>query len=78
MGLNAFIKIFMPKNKIFYELFEKVANEVNNLNPNVLSNYQRTSGGYEGYAKTFRNGQQVWVQTFNGKIINAGVNIVPK
>jgi uncharacterized protein len=25
MGLNAFIKIFMPKNKIFYELFEKVA-----------------------------------------------------
>ncbi len=62
----------------YIELFEKVANEVNNLNPNVLSNYQRTSGGYEGYAKTFRNGQQVWVQTFNGKIINAGVNIVPK
>ncbi len=25
MGLNAFLKIFMPKNKIFYELFEKVA-----------------------------------------------------
>ena len=25
MGLNAFVKIFMPKNKIFYELFEKVA-----------------------------------------------------
>ncbi len=25
MGLNAFIKIFMPKNKVFYELFEKVA-----------------------------------------------------
>jgi uncharacterized protein len=25
MGLNSFIKIFMPKNKVFYELFEKVA-----------------------------------------------------
>ena len=25
MGLNSFIKIFMPKNKIFYELFEKIA-----------------------------------------------------
>lgn len=27
-GLNSFLKIFMPKNKIFYELFEKVANNV--------------------------------------------------
>jgi len=25
MPLNSFLKIFMPKNKIFYELFEKVA-----------------------------------------------------
>lgn len=25
MALNSFLKIFMPKNKIFYELFEKVA-----------------------------------------------------
>lgn len=25
MGLNSFLKIFMPKNLIFYELFEKVA-----------------------------------------------------
>ena len=25
MGLNSFLKIFMPKNKIFFELFEKVA-----------------------------------------------------
>ena len=28
MGLNSFLKIFMPKNRIFYELFEKVANNV--------------------------------------------------
>lgn len=28
MALHSFLKIFMPKNKIFYELFEKVANNV--------------------------------------------------
>ncbi len=28
MGLNSFLKIFSPKNKIFYELFEKVADNV--------------------------------------------------
>ncbi len=28
MALQSFLKIFMPKNKIFYELFEKVANNV--------------------------------------------------
>ena len=28
MGLNSFGKLFMPKNKVFYELFEQVANNV--------------------------------------------------
>lgn len=28
MALQSFLKIFMPKNKIFYELFEQVANNV--------------------------------------------------
>ncbi|MBM3415383.1 MAG: DUF47 domain-containing protein [Bacteroidetes bacterium] len=28
MALNSFLKIFMPKNRIFYELFEKVAENV--------------------------------------------------
>jgi len=28
MALNTFLKIFMPKNKIFYELFEKAADNV--------------------------------------------------
>ncbi len=28
MALQSFLKIFMPKNKVFYELFEKVANNV--------------------------------------------------
>jgi uncharacterized protein Yka (UPF0111/DUF47 family) len=27
-GLNSFLKIFMPRNRIFYELFEKVADNV--------------------------------------------------
>lgn len=27
-GLNSFLKIFMPKNRVFYELFEKVAENV--------------------------------------------------
>ncbi len=27
-GLNSFLKIFTPKNRVFYELFEKVANNV--------------------------------------------------
>ena len=28
MALNSILKIFMPKNKIFYDLFEKVAGNV--------------------------------------------------
>lgn len=62
----------------YINLFEKVANNPANLNPNVLTNFQRTSGGFHGYSQTFRNGKQVWSQTLNGKIINAGVNTIPK
>ncbi len=31
MALQSFLKIFMPKNKIFYELFEKVATNVEKM-----------------------------------------------
>lgn len=31
MALQSFLKIFMPKNRIFYELFEKVANNVEKM-----------------------------------------------
>ncbi len=31
MALQSFLKIFMPKNRIFYELFEKVANNVETM-----------------------------------------------
>ena len=30
-GLNSFLKIFMPKNRVFYELFEKVATNVEKM-----------------------------------------------
>ncbi len=31
MGLNSVMKIFVPKNRIFYDLFEKVANNVDQM-----------------------------------------------
>jgi predicted phosphate transport protein (TIGR00153 family) len=31
MALNSFLKIFMPKNKVFYELFETVAENVSKM-----------------------------------------------
>ncbi len=30
-GLNSFLKIFMPKNRIFYELFESIANNAEKM-----------------------------------------------
>ena len=31
MALQSFLKIFLPKNRIFYELFEKVADNVQTM-----------------------------------------------
>ncbi len=31
MALNSFLRIFMPKNRVFYELFEKVADNVSKM-----------------------------------------------
>ncbi len=62
----------------YISLFENVANNPVNLNPNVLTNFQLSTKGFQGYSQIFRNGSQVWTQTFKGKIINAGVNIIPK
>jgi hypothetical protein len=28
MAVNSFMKIFLPKSKVFYDLFEKVSNNV--------------------------------------------------
>jgi hypothetical protein len=62
----------------YIRLFENVANNSANINPNILTNFQKTGSLFQGYSQTFRNGSQVWVQTFKDKIINAGVNIIPK
>jgi RHS repeat-associated protein len=62
----------------YIKLFEDVANNPANFNSNVLSPAQRTIEGIEGFSKTFRNGQQIWVQTRNGKIFDAGINTIPK
>ena len=62
----------------YLNLFEKVGNNSQNINSNVLSAFQKEAGGFQGYSKTFRNGKQVWTQVRNGKIVNAGVNYVPK
>ncbi len=62
----------------YIKLFEKIGNNSKNVNPNVLTNFQRNAGGFQGYSKTFRNGKQVWVQSINNKIINAGVNFTPR
>lgn len=64
----------------YIDLFEDVANNGRNINSNVLSPYQQQAGTFTGYSQTFRSGQQVWTQVDNatGRIINAGINILPK
>jgi hypothetical protein len=34
-GLNSFLKIFMPKNKVFFELFEEVAENVSKMGTQI-------------------------------------------
>ncbi len=34
-GLNSFLKIFMPKNKVFFELFEQVAENVSKMGTQI-------------------------------------------
>ena len=64
----------------YINLFEDVANNANNVNSGVLSQYQRQAGTFTGYSQTFRSGQQVWAQVdaTTGRILNAGINIIPK
>ena len=61
----------------FINLFERVANNPDNLNPNILSNFQRTNPGFQGFSQTYRNGQ-VWVHVHRGRIFEAGVNRIPR
>lgn len=61
----------------YINLFENVAN--NGIsNTNILNPYQRNTAGFEGFSQIFRSRKQVWTQTLNKKVIDAGVNIIPK
>jgi hypothetical protein len=60
----------------YLKLFDNVASNPNNL---VLTlNPAAERAGVQTFQQTFRNGSQVWVQTLNGQIRDAGVNIIPK
>jgi RHS repeat-associated protein len=61
----------------YIKLFEHVANN-GTPNPNVLSPFQKSAGGFEGFSMTFRNSSQVWVQVKDGRIFDAGVNLIPR
>ena len=60
----------------YISLFENVANNPANLNQSILSP-RAIENGVQGFTQSFKNGQ-IWVQTKNGKIFNAGVNIIKK
>lgn len=61
----------------YLSLFEKVANNPRNLNPSIL-NADAASSGVNAFTQTFRNGKQVWVHSRNGRIFDAGVNLIPR
>ena len=56
----------------YINLFENTTIS-NNINNNILGGFQRNNSSFIGYSKQYRNGE-VWVQTREGEIINAGVN----
>lgn len=57
----------------YYKLFQSVASNPANLVP--TANASARMAGVQTFNQTFRNGNTVWVQSINGKIINAGVNL---
>lgn len=60
----------------YLNLFAKVSSNPNNLVPTV--NKAAANAGIRTFYQSFRNGNQVWVQTLNGTIRNAGVNLIAK
>ncbi len=63
----------MASKMRYMNLFKSVASNPNNLVP--TSNATAKAAGILTYQQTYRNGSTVWVQTFNGQIRNAGVNL---
>jgi hypothetical protein len=64
------------RNK-YIEIFESVANKPQNLNPKIL-NLEAAKNGVQAFTQTCSNGKQVWVFVRDGKIFDAGINIIPK
>jgi hypothetical protein len=60
----------------YIKLFESVANNPANLNQSILAP-NAIKNGVQGFTQTFQNGQ-IWVHTRNGKIFDAGVNLIPR
>ncbi|MCE7057732.1 RHS repeat-associated core domain-containing protein [Algoriphagus sp. AGSA1] len=60
----------------YISLFEKVANNPANLNQSILAP-RAIENGVQGFTQSFNNGQ-IWVQVKDGKIFNAGVNLIKK
>lgn len=60
----------------YIKLFESVANNPANLNQSILAP-NAIKNGVQGFTQTFKNGQ-IWVHTRNGKIFDAGVNLIPR
>jgi hypothetical protein len=61
----------------YIKLFESVANNPANLNQGILD-AKAIQNGVQGFTQTFQNGKQIWVHTRNGKIFDAGVNLIPR
>ncbi len=60
----------------YIRLFESVANNPANLNQSILAP-RAIENGVQGFTQSFKNGQ-IWVQVKDGKIFNAGVNLMKK
>jgi hypothetical protein len=59
----------------YASLFEAVAADSNNLRVDIKLPAQAVQSGVQLFTRQFRNGQ-VWVYVRDGKIINAGVNLL--
>lgn len=58
----------------FMSLFDNVVSNPSNLRTNFPLPGPAVGAGVQVYTQTFRNGNQVWVYTRNGRVINGGVN----
>ncbi len=60
----------------YLKLFSSVASDTKNLVQ--TTNAAKINANVKTFHRTFKSGKQVWVETINGKIVNAGVNNIPR